>query len=65
MLSASELANAVKNLLQFNMSKEEVTTMHEYFRAKFRRSEVKRSEFQEMVSKKSNFKRVYDQGQAR
>lgn len=35
------------------MTPEEVATMHEFFRAKFRRSEVRRAEFAELLNKQS------------
>lgn len=49
MMSASELKVALKELLQFDMNPEEVKTMHEFFKAKFRRSEVRKDEFAKLV----------------
>lgn len=51
MMSAKELAVAVKGTLQFEMTDEEIQTMHEFFRAKYRRSEVKRIEFEALMRK--------------
>lgn len=51
MLSAAELQAALKDLLRFEMTTDEVKTMHEFFRAKFRRPEVKRAEFAELINK--------------
>lgn len=53
MMSAQELKVAAKELLQFDMTPEEVATMHEFFRAAFRRSEVRRAEFAELLNKQS------------
>lgn len=52
-MSAPELKVAAKELLSFDMTPEEVATMHEFFRAKFRRSEVRRAEFAELINKQS------------
>jgi Ca2+-binding EF-hand superfamily protein len=49
LLSANELQTALKDMLKFEMTTEEVKTMHEFFRAKFRRSEIKRAEFAQLV----------------
>ena len=62
-MSASELKVALKALLGFDMSPEEVKTLHEFFRAKFRRSEVKKHEFKTILDKKSV--RKYDSNSAR
>ena len=62
-MSAKELAVAIKAMLQFEMTDEEIQTMHEFFRAKFRRSEVKRTEFQDLIEKKTV--RKYDSANAR
>lgn len=35
------------------MTPEEVATMHEFFRAAFRRSEVRRAEFAELLNKQA------------
>jgi len=51
MMSAQELKAATKELLQFEMTPEEVATMHEFFRAKYRRAEVRRAEFAELINK--------------
>lgn len=45
MMSAKELSGAMKAMFDFEMTDEEIQTMHEFFRAKFRRSEVKKFEF--------------------
>lgn len=50
MMSASELKVALKELLQFDMSPEEVKTMHEFFRAKYRRSEIRKAEFTQLLA---------------
>lgn len=63
MLSAKEIANAVKQILRFEMSDEEIQTLHEFFRNKFRRSEVKKHEFVQIIDKKTI--RKYDSAQAR
>jgi hypothetical protein len=63
MMSAIELASAVKSTLKFEMTSEEIQTMHEFFRAKFRRSEVKRMEFEALINKKTV--RKYDSANAR
>ena len=44
MLSASELKVALKERLAFDLSPEEVKTLHEFFRAKYRRSEIRKGE---------------------
>ena len=41
----------MKDLLRFEMTTDEVKTMHEFFRAKFRKPEVKRAEFVEQINK--------------
>ena len=51
LMSATELQAALKDILHFEMSQEEVKTMHEFFRAKFRRSEVRKAEFVELLEK--------------
>ena len=51
MLSTAELQAALKDLLRFEMTTDEVKTMHEFFRAKFRKPEVKRAEFVEQINK--------------
>ena len=53
MMSATELQAALKDILHFEMSQEEVKTMHEFFRAKFRRSEVRKAEFVELLEKQT------------
>ena len=53
MMSATELQKALKDLLKFEMSPEEVKTMHEFFRAKFKRSEVRKAEFAELINKQT------------
>lgn len=58
MMSAQELQAALKDLLKFEMSPDEVNTMHEFFRAKFKRSEVKKAEFAELLKKET--KRFYE-----
>ena len=63
MMSAKELAVAMKAMFDFEMTDEEVQTMHEFFRAKFRRSEVKKHEFKTILDKKSV--RKYDSNSAR
>ena len=63
MTSAKELAGAVKAMFDFEMTDEEVQTMHEFFRAKFRRSEVKKFEFKSLLEKKNV--RKYDSNSAR
>jgi hypothetical protein len=45
------------------MTDEEIQTIHEFFRAKFRRSEVKKNEFEELINKKTV--RKYDSANAR
>lgn len=44
MLSAKELKQAFYDLIKYPMSPEEVNTIHEYFRAKFKRGEIKKTE---------------------
>jgi hypothetical protein len=44
MMSAKELKVALKELLQFDVSPEEVMTMQEFFKAKYRRSEIRKAE---------------------
>ena len=51
MLSALELKQAIKAKLGFDVTQDEVETMKEFFRAKFRRAEVKKTEFQELMTK--------------
>lgn len=63
MMSAAELQHAVKELLQWDLSADEVKVLHEYFRAKHRRSEIRKMEFQELLKKASV--RKYDSGEAR
>ena len=53
MMSATELQAALKDICGFEMSQEEVKTMHEFFRAKFRRSEVKKPELVELLDKQT------------
>ena len=62
-MSAKELAGAVKAWFDFEMTDEEIQTMHEFFRAKFRRSEVKKFEFKSLLEKKNV--RKYDSNSAR
>ena len=45
MLSAQELKQAIKSKLGYEVSPDEVETMKEFFRAKFRRAEIKKTEF--------------------
>lgn len=63
MMSAKELAGAMKAMFEFEMTDEEIQTMHEFFRAKFRRSEVKKLEFKTILEKKNV--RKYDSNSAR
>ena len=62
-MSAKELAGAMKAMFEFEMTDEEIQTMHEFFRAKFRRSEVKKLEFKTILEKKNV--RKYDSNSAR
>ena len=45
LMSATELQGALKDMLKFEMNQDEVKTLGEFFRSKFRRSEVKKHEF--------------------
>lgn len=51
MLSANELAEACKEMLRFDMGKDEIKTLHEFFKAKFKRAEIKKAEFAELLNK--------------
>jgi len=64
MLSAKELQVALKNMMQFEMSQDEVNTMHEFFRAKFKRSEIKKADLAEILSKPT-FVRKWESQQAK
>jgi hypothetical protein len=43
MLSAKELKQAFYDLIKYPMSLEEVNTIYEFFKAKFKRGEVKKT----------------------
>jgi len=51
-MSADEIRNACKELLKFEMTADEVSTLKEFFRAKFRRVEIKPHELKELIGKK-------------
>jgi len=55
MLSAEELKAALLAMVKFEMTQEEVGTMQQFFKNKFRRSEVKKAEFSQLVN--TGFKR--------
>lgn len=50
MMSAKELKVALKELLQFDVSPEEVMTMQEFFKAKYRRSEIRKAELTQLLA---------------
>ena len=62
-MSASELKVALKALLGFDMSPEEVKTLHEFFRAKYRRSEIRKAELTQLLAQPAV--RRYDSNLAR
>lgn len=49
MMSASELNAALENMLQFKMTAEEVQTIKEFFRAKFRKDSIRKHEFKKLL----------------
>jgi Ca2+-binding EF-hand superfamily protein len=50
MLSAKELATALRTTLKYELSPDEVNTMSEYFRARFERAEVNKAQFGDLLS---------------
>ena len=57
-MSAEELKRALKELLQFDISPEEVVTLREFFKAKYRRSEIRKAEFTQLLAQQPE--RKYD-----
>ena len=51
-MSTEELRHACKELLKFEMTQDEVSTLKEFFRAKFHRVEIKPHELRELIEKK-------------
>ena len=52
LISTDELRNVCKELLKFEMTQDEVSTLKEFFRAKYRRVEIKSHELRELIEKK-------------
>ena len=50
MMSAKELAIAVRATLKYELSPDEVNTMSDYFRARFKRAEVNKAQFGDLLS---------------
>jgi Ca2+-binding EF-hand superfamily protein len=63
MLSASELKVGLKELLHFDITQEEVKTMHEFFKAKYRRSEIRKEDLKSLLETPSV--RKYDSNSAK
>lgn len=61
-MSATELQGALKDMLKFEMTADEVKTMQEFFRYKYKRVEIKKHEFNDIINKP--YKRQYDKGGA-
>ena len=53
MLSAAELQAAVKGEMNIDLNKDEVSTMHEFFLAQYRRNQVRQSELRELLDKET------------
>jgi len=53
MLSAEELQAAVKGEMSIVLTKDEVSTMQEFFMAKYKRNQVRQSEFRDLLEKKT------------
>lgn len=53
MLSAEELQAAVKGEMSIVLTKDEVSTMQEFFMAKYKRNQVRQSEFRDLLDKKT------------
>lgn len=49
MISAKELAVALRTTLKYELSPDEVNTMSDYFRARFKRAEVNKAQFGDLV----------------
>lgn len=49
MLSAKELATALRTTLKYELSPDEVNTMSEYFRARYERAEVNKAQFGDLL----------------
>ena len=62
MMSATELQGALKDMLKFEMTQDEVKTMQEFFRYKYKRVEIKKHEFNDIINKK--YQRQYESGGA-
>jgi len=61
-MSASELQAALKDMLKFEMTQDEVKTMQEFFRYKYKRVEIKKHELNDINNKP--YKRQYEPGGA-
>jgi len=55
---------ALMDILKFEMSMDEVKTMSEFFKAKFKRSSIKKQEFEKLIIGRENVRR-YNTKQAR
>ena len=58
MMSATELNTALGEMLNFKMTAEEVQTMKEFFRAKFRKDSIRKPEFKKLLDTEN--KRQWD-----
>ena len=50
MMSAKELASALRQTLQYELTPDEINIMNDFFRARFKRSEVNKAQFAELIS---------------
>lgn len=50
MMSAKELASALRETLKYDLTPDEINTMADFFRARFRRAEINRAQFGDLVN---------------
>jgi Ca2+-binding EF-hand superfamily protein len=50
MMSAKELASALRETLKYELTPDEINTMADFFRARFRRAEINRAQFDDLLN---------------